>query len=90
MVGVKEAWGRELPGVIGDARVEGSEAKEKDPERMKIAWRYERLGEFGVDKAAVRRGAWACPDSVFHGDVDSSNERAFPPMNASVLPVLHH
>ncbi|KAH0562594.1 hypothetical protein GP486_002718 [Trichoglossum hirsutum] len=49
VVGVDEGWGRELPGLVGAA--EGEEldkvGKGKGSERMKIAWRYERLGEFG-------------------------------------------
>lgn len=49
VVGVGEQWGRELPGLVG---VAGSEVDKQarvvpDKERMKIAWRYERLGEFG-------------------------------------------
>lgn len=47
VLGANEGWGRELPGLAT-----GGEAKEKedekDKERMKIAWRYERLGEAGV------------------------------------------
>ena len=44
VVGVGEGWSRELPGLVGAAD-EGVDSKEK--ERMKIAWRYERLGEHG-------------------------------------------
>ena len=50
VVGVGEQWGRDLPGLVGTAdgeeknKAEGVENREK----MKIAWRYERLGEFGV------------------------------------------
>lgn len=50
VVGVGEQWGRELPGLVDKASVgakeEGSVAMDK--EKMKIAWRYERLGEFGA------------------------------------------
>jgi elongator complex protein 4 len=50
VVGVGEQWGRELPGVTGE--VGGNGEKEAgvvvDKEKMKIAWRYERLGEFGA------------------------------------------
>ena len=56
VVGVGEQWGRALPGLVG--AVEGSEdktTKAKD-EKMKIAWRYERLGEFGVGIAGSRGG----------------------------------
>ncbi|KAL8812261.1 MAG: hypothetical protein Q9200_001159 [Gallowayella weberi] len=57
VVGVAEPWGRELPGVVGAVRqdVVKPEAKtvaEKD--RMKIAWRYERLGDFGAGRSSAR------------------------------------
>lgn len=47
VLGMNESWCRELPGLSG---VEGAREKEEtrgSDERMKIAWRYERLGEFG-------------------------------------------
>lgn len=57
VIGVGEQWGRALPGLVGAAEgpeVRGAKAKE---EKMKIAWRYERLGEFGADIAGSRGGA---------------------------------
>lgn len=45
VVGMGEVWGRELPGISegkDDRRKEGKERAEK----MKIAWRYEGLGQF--------------------------------------------
>jgi elongator complex protein 4 len=59
VLGVGEGWGRELPGLSeGKAKKEAAKVdgigRERE-ERMKIAWRYERLGEFG---AASGRGAW--------------------------------
>jgi elongator complex protein 4 len=57
VVGVQEHWGRELPGVVGD-----SEKKEKSvekTEKMKIAWRYEGLGQFGT--AVNARGGHTHP-----------------------------
>ncbi|KAJ9669552.1 Elongator subunit elp4 [Coniosporium apollinis] len=50
VVGVGEQWGRELPGLVGAAGEErdGKEKRERDREKMKIAWRYERLGDFGA------------------------------------------
>ena len=49
IIGFGENWVRDLPAVVGDAEKtdSGSGGKLKDGERMKIAWRYERLGEFG-------------------------------------------
>ena len=47
VVGMPEAWGRELPGI---AEERGERKKEEAKERMKIAYRYERLGQFGAEK----------------------------------------
>ena len=53
VVGVGEQWGRDLPGCTG---VHGGAEKVDVPDdqgskaRMKIAWRYERLGDFGASK----------------------------------------
>lgn len=64
VLGVGEAWGRELPGLSEEkqkkevAKVDGI-GRERE-ERMKIAWRYERLGEFGTSG----RGAWSLFDFV--------------------------
>jgi len=57
VVGVGEQWGRALPGLVEAA--EGPEDKEPraKEEKMKIAWRYERLGEFGAGIAGSRGGA---------------------------------
>lgn len=58
VVGVGEQWGRELPGLVGaaEAHSETGSAGEEKKERMKIAWRYERLGEFGTGVAGPRGG----------------------------------
>ena len=59
VVGLGERWGRELPGLTGVA-VEGNgqdEGKSDVQEKMKIAWRYERLGEFGAGVAGSRGGS---------------------------------
>lgn len=56
VVGVGEQWGRELPGVArpeSDARFSPSSVEK---EKMKIAWRYERLGDFGVRASPSTRG----------------------------------
>ena len=50
VVGMGEQWGRELPGVI-EAASFGGEKESRiavDKEKMKIAWRYEKLGDFGA------------------------------------------
>jgi elongator complex protein 4 len=46
VLGMSEIWARELPGLA--SVVWGPGANKRDPEdKMKIAWRYERLGEAG-------------------------------------------
>ncbi|KAI5306431.1 dihydrofolate reductase [Ascosphaera pollenicola] len=57
VIGVDAGWGRMLPGVIGNAEEhEKGEKKsgKKEADKMKIAWRYERLGEFGAGVAGSR------------------------------------
>ncbi|MCJ1335435.1 hypothetical protein MMC09_000705 [Bachmanniomyces sp. S44760] len=56
VVGSGENWGRELPGVSGANESSDSSGAKGigDSEKMKIAWRYERLGEFGAGPAASR------------------------------------
>ena len=58
VVGSGENWGRELPGVSGANESSDSSGAKGigDSEKMKIAWRYERLGEFGAGPAASRGG----------------------------------
>ncbi|OJD40688.1 paxneb protein [Diplodia corticola] len=52
VVGLGEPWGRMLPGLVGvaDGEAETVPSGSKNKERMKIAWRYERLGEFDAEK----------------------------------------
>ncbi|KAF2103393.1 elongator complex protein 4 [Rhizodiscina lignyota] len=50
LVGVGDRWGRELPGAIGESISDGQKQtspSQSDQEKMKIAWRYERLGSHG-------------------------------------------
>ncbi|MCJ1251846.1 hypothetical protein MMC30_009084 [Trapelia coarctata] len=55
VVGVGEQWGRELPGVVVGGKEDGEGGKVKgDKEKMKIAWRYERLGEHGAGGVGSR------------------------------------
>lgn len=54
VVGVPEQWGRSLPGLIGAADAADEKPDKRKGERMKIAWRYERLGEFGAGPASSR------------------------------------
>jgi hypothetical protein len=48
VLGMNEAWGRELPGLSGEGSSAKPEESRTSDEKMKIAWRYERLGEFGT------------------------------------------
>lgn len=49
VLSMNEAWGRELPGhASGDGTSAGAKEKSVSEDKMKIAWRYERLGEFGA------------------------------------------
>lgn len=69
--GAGEAWGRELPGLSEEkpkkevAKVDGI-GRERE-ERMKIAWRYEKLGEFGTSG----RGACSLFDFVHMNNTSS-------------------
>lgn len=54
VVGMPEQWGKSLPGLIGPADTRDEKSERRKDERMKIAWRYERLGEFGTGIAGSR------------------------------------
>ncbi|PIA88547.1 hypothetical protein CB0940_07278 [Cercospora beticola] len=58
VVGMGEGWVRELPGIAEEKNSRSSASKSAaDEEKMKIAWRYERLGQAGEralpDRTAV-------------------------------------
>lgn len=52
VVGVGEQWMRELPGVADEKRREPKDLSAAGNEKMKIAWRYESLGQAG-DRGAL-------------------------------------
>ena len=57
VIGVGEQWGRDLPGLTALSTTErGGKEPTSEKERMKIAWRYESLGDFGVGKEYTRGG----------------------------------
>ena len=57
VVGVGEQWGRDLPGLTALSAAEGGEKDMGfEKEKMKIAWRYEKLGGFGAGKEGLRGG----------------------------------
>ena len=45
VIGMPEQWGRELPGVTGE--IGKKERLSETADKMKIAWRYESLGQYG-------------------------------------------
>ena len=80
VVGMPERWGRDLPGLIEDqsAHEEFKKPVESSVDgKMKIAWRYERLGEFG----ASSRGGITCPLP----NVQTQSRFALPPKYTSSL-----
>lgn len=56
VIGVGEQWGRALPGLVGTGEAADDKPSKRTEERMKIAWRYERWGEFGAGIAGSRGG----------------------------------
>ena len=58
LIGLPEHWGRELPGAVGEPEKKNTPA---ETEKMKIAWRYESLGQFG---ASTSRGGHIHPYSI--------------------------
>jgi elongator complex protein 4 len=52
VVGMGEAWGRELPGIAEDRGDSGRKEGKERAEKMKIAWRYEGLGQFESSRGA--------------------------------------
>jgi elongator complex protein 4 len=54
VVAIGEQWGRSLPGLIGAADSVDEKLDRRKEEKMKIAWRYERLGDFGTGIAGSR------------------------------------
>ena len=55
VLGVGEQWGRALPGLVSSEGAKDTETGGKeDAERMKIAWRYERLALSGSEVAGSR------------------------------------
>lgn len=47
VVGLPEQWGRELPGLAKDS--DNQDGKLIPAAKMKIAWRYEKLGQSGLE-----------------------------------------
>jgi hypothetical protein len=53
LVGAGEQWIKDLPGLVGDAEAaEAQKQAKSDEKKMKIAWRYERLGQVDADRGS--------------------------------------
>ncbi|EKD14943.1 uncharacterized protein L3040_005019 [Drepanopeziza brunnea f. sp. 'multigermtubi'] len=93
VLGVHEAWGRELPGISAAGEGSSGRAEQRADEKMKIAWRYERLGEFGSgardrNPAQQRGGSDPLSTSVFCHDFDLSRRLVLPsPSNMKLVPI---
>jgi elongator complex protein 4 len=71
VVGVEEGWGRELPGLVAQEVGRGEQGEgEGRGEKMKIAWRYEGLGEFGEGRARGGFKAFLC---IYYKSIRSSS-----------------
>ena len=57
VIGVPDQWGRELPGLVAGKQREDQPSGVA--EKMKIAWRYERLGQLGIGTST--RGGLSIP-----------------------------
>ncbi|KAK5085545.1 Elongator subunit elp4 [Lithohypha guttulata] len=81
VVGLPESWGRELPGLTSESK---SARDTTQSEKMKIAWRYERLGQHATDVAARA-------DAEFLGSRDSATKDEPPQglLRVHKLPLLH-
>ncbi|RFU30162.1 hypothetical protein B7463_g6161, partial [Scytalidium lignicola] len=97
VLGLPEAWGRELPGLaVGDGKSLQTEERRVSEEKMKIAWRYERLGEFGAssrDRAAQQVSAGTSNSNmpIFCHDFDFSKRLALPsPSPVQFIPTITH
>ncbi|KAJ5397822.1 hypothetical protein N7509_005935 [Penicillium cosmopolitanum] len=77
VVAMPEQWGRSLPGLIGTAEsLDEKRSDRRKDERMKIAWRYERLGEFGAGVAGARAAA-PSPSNAGEKDPNAKQPPAF-------------
>jgi elongator complex protein 4 len=52
VLGMPEQWGRELPGAVTDS--DTKDKKQDKSDKMKIAWRYETLGQFASSTGGAR------------------------------------
>ncbi|KAH7068967.1 paxneb superfamily protein-like protein [Paraphoma chrysanthemicola] len=53
VVGMGEVWGRELPGISEERQSSSRKEGKERAEKMKIAWRYEGLGQFESSRGSA-------------------------------------
>lgn len=83
VLGMHQGWGRELPGMGTPEKFSRKDANSKAADdKMKIAWRYERLGEFGMSGA---RGGWSFVVHIFERFMDKFNIKV---LDANVVRIL--
>ncbi|KFY38830.1 hypothetical protein V494_04187 [Pseudogymnoascus sp. VKM F-4513 (FW-928)] len=83
VLGVDDSWARELPGIQASSSLStGKTGQNTAAEKMKIAWRYERLGEFGKDRQSGPQTSASSNDlggqAVFCHDFDLSKRLTLP------------
>ncbi|TGZ83096.1 PAXNEB-domain-containing protein [Ascodesmis nigricans] len=79
VIGFGEQWLRDLPAVTGSADTVDAEAQrelKKPSERMKIAWRYERLGAFGSGIGGSRAESYTSRSASNPSSISGSNAAA--------------
>ncbi|KAF4555585.1 PAXNEB-like protein [Elsinoe fawcettii] len=91
IVGVGEQWVRELPGLAGagDSSKSEKNTSSKDEDRMKIAWRYERLGQHDNSRpggiapnrtpVSAAKGVGDSDEAIFCHTFDLAKRLAIPP-----------
>jgi len=93
VLGMNETWGRELPGLAGAESSVKKEETRSSEDRMKIAWRYERLGEFGGSRdrstpQAARSPSTSQAQAIFCHSFDLSKRLVLPtPGQVQFVPV---
>jgi len=65
-----DGWASQLPGVVENRGSEKEPGSIQDSEKMKIAWRYERLGAHGEERRMPGRLAFECVLQI-HGRLSS-------------------
>ncbi|OBT62805.1 hypothetical protein VE03_07727 [Pseudogymnoascus sp. 23342-1-I1] len=83
VLGVDDSWARELPGIQASSSLPSGKAGQNTAaEKMKIAWRYERLGEFGKDRQSGPQTSTSSNElggqAVFCHDFDLSKRLTVP------------